>query len=40
MVTFNLPDSETGTSIKLIGITANITADITTYDLDVAGPQL
>jgi hypothetical protein len=40
MVTLNVPDSETGTSIKVIVTTANITADITTYDLDVAGPQL
>jgi hypothetical protein len=36
MVTLNVPVSETGTAVKLIGITANITADITTYDLDVA----
>ena len=43
MVTLNVPVSETGTAVKLIGITANITADITTYDLDVAnnaGPHL
>jgi hypothetical protein len=43
MVTLNVPVSATGTAVKLIGITANITADITTYDLDVAnnaGPHL
>jgi hypothetical protein len=42
MVTYSDPPSETATSVKLMGITADIQADITTYDLDVAnnaGPQ-
>ena len=42
MVTYSIPTSETATSVSLVGITADIKADITTYDLDVAnnaGPQ-
>jgi hypothetical protein len=42
MVTCSDPPSETATSVKLMGITADIKADITTYDLDAAnnaGPQ-
>lgn len=42
MVTYSDPPSETATSVKLMGITADIKADTTTYDLDVAnnaGPQ-
>ena len=42
MVTYSVPTSATATSIGLMGITADIKAAITSYDLDVAnnaGPQ-
>ena len=42
MVTYSAPVSESATAVKLVGITAGITADITPWDLDVAnnyGPQ-
>lgn len=42
MVTYSAPASATATAVKLVGITADIKADLTTFNLDVAnnaGPQ-